>query len=181
MIDIMLKILFVCVGKLIFKLFENHAKHSFYFLIPGNSCRSPMAEAVLRNLTTANIINASAEPQWLIDSAALADWNVGRLPEPRAIQVLANNGLHSEHIARQVILVKTNILIYETYLWSIPKQITEDDFYQFDYIFGMDDMNIEHLLTMSPPDATARIELLGRYDYGRPEVIADPYFVSIFF
>lgn len=112
-----------------------------------------MAESVLRHLT------AGLEPPvvWHIDSAAIADWNVGRTPEPRAIQVLADNGLASEHIARQ---------------------IRRADFYEFDYIFGMDDYNMDDLRSMSPPDASARIELLGRYDFGRPDVIPDPYFVS---
>lgn len=58
-------------------------------------------------------------------------------------------------------------------------QITKDDFYEFDYIFGMDDYNIEDLRGIAPDDATANIELLGTYDYGKPTVIADPYFVSV--
>lgn len=43
----------------------------------------------------------------------------------------------------------------------------------------MDDMNMDALRAMAPPDAIARIGLLGTYDYGKPQVIADPYFVSI--
>lgn len=39
---------------------------------------------------------------------------------------------------------------------------------------------MDDLRAMAPPDATACLELLGRYDYGRPEAIADPYFVSVF-
>lgn len=111
-----------------------------------------MAESVLRNLTS------SLEPTWHIDSAAIADWNVGLSPEPRAICVLAENGLRSEHIARQ---------------------IRRDDFYEFDYIFGMDDYNMADLRAMAPADASARVEMLGTYDFGRPEVIPDPYFVSV--
>lgn len=67
-----------------------------------------MAESVLRNLTDAAHAGvddeADEERKWLIDSAGLADWNVGRSPEPRAIRVLAANGLHSDHITRQVII-----------------------------------------------------------------------------
>lgn len=43
----------------------------------------------------------------------------------------------------------------------------------------MDDYNMEDLHGIAPVDATARIEMLGIYDYGKPEVIPDPYFVSL--
>lgn len=69
----LLKILFVCVG---------------------NSCRSPMAESVLKNMVD--------DKYWYVDSAAIADWNIGRSPEPRCIKVLEQNNLHSNHITRQV-------------------------------------------------------------------------------
>lgn len=84
--NILLKILFVCVG---------------------NSCRSPMAESVLRNMVD--------EKYWYIDSAAIADWNIGRSPEPRCIKVLGENGLTSNHITRQV---------YAVYIFSFYRSIT---------------------------------------------------------
>ncbi|XP_059610076.1 low molecular weight phosphotyrosine protein phosphatase [Phlebotomus argentipes] len=95
-----------------------------------------MAEAVLKNL----LPQAST---WEVDSAALADWNVGLPPEPRCMRILQENGLHSDHIARQV---------------------CKEDFYTFDFIFGMDPRNIDDLMSLAPPDFTAKIELLGRYD-----------------
>lgn len=63
------------------------------FVCIGNSCRSPMAESVLKSIV---------DERWEVDSAALADWNVGRDPEPRCIKVLAANGLTSYHKTRQV-------------------------------------------------------------------------------
>lgn len=82
-----------------------------------------MAEAILRKMTTGNPNDDDAAPpsvgshcRWLIDSAGLADWNVGRPPEPRAIQVLAVHGLHSDHIARQVGLDGTIFFVIRTYL-----------------------------------------------------------------
>lgn len=49
-------------------------------------------------------IIAKQEPplNWYVDSAAIADWNVGYGPEPRCIAVLGEHGLTSDHIARQV-------------------------------------------------------------------------------
>lgn len=58
-----------------------------------------MAESVLKHLITQI---PGRKLDWLIDSAAIADWNVGLPPEPRCITVLEEHGLGSEHIARQV-------------------------------------------------------------------------------
>uniref|UniRef100_T1H3C6 acid phosphatase n=1 Tax=Megaselia scalaris TaxID=36166 RepID=T1H3C6_MEGSC len=117
----------------------------------GNSCRSPMAEAVLKSLAAQKNLN------WKIDSAALREWNVGRSPEPRCIKVLAENNLHTDHIGRQ---------------------ITDEDFHNFDYIFGMDSMNIRYLSEIKPDGSKASIELLGKYATNSGEIIEDPYFVG---
>lgn len=42
----------------------------------------------------------------------------------------------------------------------------------------MDDMNVKDLNDMKPLDGRAKIELLGKYDYGKTDIIVDPYFVS---
>ena len=109
-----------------------------------------MAESILKSL--------SDNEKWYVDSAALADWNVGRSPESRCIKTLGENGLTSDHITRQ---------------------ITYDDFYKFDYIFGMDKYNMEDLSEMAPQGSPAKVEMIGIYDYNEEPVIDDPYFVSI--
>lgn len=121
------------------------------FICIGNSCRSPMAESILKKMT----IDSN---DWEIDSAALADWNVGRSPEPRCLKILAENGLWSEHISRQ---------------------IRDEDFYHFDYIFGMDSQNIEDLQEIAPKSMESKIHLLGSYS-SFDKIIFDPYFVSTF-
>lgn len=40
--------------------------------------------------------------QWMTDSAAVSDWNVGRSPDARALSCLRNHGIETAHIARQV-------------------------------------------------------------------------------
>lgn len=42
----------------------------------------------------------------------------------------------------------------------------------------MDEINLSDLNEIKPTNTTARIELLGKYDYGNTEIIDDPYFVS---
>lgn len=40
--------------------------------------------------------------QWMTDSAAVSDWNVGRSPDARALSCLRNHGIETAHRARQV-------------------------------------------------------------------------------
>lgn len=67
-------------------------------ILVGNSCRSPMAESILRDM----INKCDKSLDWVVDSAGIANWNVGRSPEPRCLFVLHENGLTSNHIGRQV-------------------------------------------------------------------------------
>jgi low molecular weight phosphotyrosine protein phosphatase len=115
-----------------------------------------MAESVMKSVIAKSNDHSI---DWEVDSAALADWNVGRSPEPRCLAVLKENGLTSEHIGRKV---------------------TTEDFYKFDYIFGMDEGNIEDLKELAPKDAKAQIKLLGCYNDKQrgqtTDIIQDPYF-----
>lgn len=58
------------------------------------------------------------------------------------------------------------------------RQITSEDFYEFDYIFGMDEYNIDELNDLKPNDCTAKIMLLGDFDPEGERIIHDPYCVS---
>ncbi|XP_018400913.1 PREDICTED: low molecular weight phosphotyrosine protein phosphatase-like [Cyphomyrmex costatus] len=118
----------------------------------GNSCRSPMAEAVFQN----QIQKMDLTDFWEVESAALLEYHVGNDPEPRAIATLQKAGITDySHIARK---------------------ITTDDFYKFDWIFGMDEYIIHLLYDKQPKDSQAKIELLGRYDPAGIIVIRDPLF-----
>ncbi|KAF7460894.1 Hypothetical predicted protein [Marmota monax] len=76
---------------------ENGPK-SVLFVCLGNICRSPIAEAVFRKLVT----DQNDLDNWTIDSGAVSDWNVGRAPDPRAVNCLRNHGISTAHKARQV-------------------------------------------------------------------------------
>ena len=68
------------------------------FVCTGNICRSPMAEAVLRALITAN----GYERRLQVASAATGDWHVGERADARTIAALAARGYDaSQHRARQ--------------------------------------------------------------------------------
>lgn len=58
-------------------------------------------------------------------------------------------------------------------------QITKEDFYKFDWIFGMSSDIVYDLYQMQPLDSHAKIELLGKYDPDGTPNIRDPLFVNI--
>ncbi|XP_037948627.1 low molecular weight phosphotyrosine protein phosphatase 1-like [Teleopsis dalmanni] len=123
------------------------------FVCIGNTCRSPMAESVMNHYIKERNLD------WEADSAGLRAWNVGYAPEERCIKILSENGLTTAHIGREIKI---------------------DDFYLFDYIFGMDESNMHELNAIAiaaGAKCTTKIELLGSY-LGREEdkIIHDPYF-----
>ncbi|XP_078047971.1 low molecular weight phosphotyrosine protein phosphatase 1-like isoform X2 [Augochlora pura] len=118
----------------------------------GNSCRSPIAEAVFCD----QLKQISQTDLWEVDSAALLQYHVGKSPEPRAMSTLKKNGITKYvHTAR---LIK------------------KEDFYEFDWIFGMDSGIVYELCNMQPADSKAKIELLGKYDPTGELNIRDPLF-----
>lgn len=57
-------------------------------------------------------------------------------------------------------------------------QIEDSDYYEFDYIFGMDENNISSLKGDKPSESKAKILLLGDFDPEGDRIIKDPYYVS---
>ncbi|XP_069351385.1 low molecular weight phosphotyrosine protein phosphatase isoform X2 [Eulemur rufifrons] len=126
---------------------------SVLFVCLGNICRSPIAEAVFRKL----VADQNVSDNWVIDSCAVSDWNVGRAPDSRAVGCLRDHGIHTAHNARQ---------------------ITKEDFATFDYILCMDESNLRDLNRKSNQvkNCKAKIELLGSYDPQKQLIIEDPYY-----
>lgn len=121
---------------------------------PGNTCRSPVAEAVFID----EVKKAGLENEWEIDSAAITDWHVGDSPNKRASALMEKYKLAYDNRARQ---------------------IEPSDFRKFDYIFGMDGYNMYDLDGMAPSDGKAKLLLLGSFDPEGFREIRDPYCVSV--
>lgn len=124
------------------------------FVCLGNICRSPSGENVMRHL----VAEAGLTSEFEIDSAGTAAWHTGNPPDERMTRAAESRGIAMRGRARQV---------------------TPEDFENFDWIFAMDDSNFEDLLETREacPNPTARLirfcELCE--DHEETEV-PDPYY-----
>ncbi|MEH6828532.1 low molecular weight protein-tyrosine-phosphatase [Parasphingorhabdus sp.] len=124
---------------------------SVLFVCLGNICRSPLAEAALRQECTHSALNI------IIDSAGTGDWHVEQPPDERAQAVAARNGVAIGHLR--------------------ARQVTTSDFHDFDHIIALDNQNLRDLTAMRPAKAAAKLSLLFDHVAGRAgEDVADPYY-----
>ncbi|XP_037894915.1 low molecular weight phosphotyrosine protein phosphatase-like [Glossina fuscipes] len=122
------------------------------FVCQGNTCRSPMAETIMKSYCR------ELELSWIIDSAALRSWNVGRCPDERCLKIFEENHLSTEHYARM---------------------LNWEDFQTFDYIICMDESNVNELKAMSQmvgETCKAQVQHLALYLFDKDEkMIKDPF------
>jgi protein-tyrosine phosphatase len=126
------------------------------FVCMGNICRSPTAEAVMRGLLRAE----GLEHAVTLDSAGTGGWHAGAPPDARAVAAARSRGIVVEGAARQV---------------------TVQDFDDFDLLLVMDRDNERELRAVAPDgEARAKVRLLREFD---PAAVAagdldvpDPYY-----
>ncbi|RBW70736.1 low molecular weight protein-tyrosine-phosphatase [Bacillus taeanensis] len=127
------------------------------FVCLGNICRSPMAEAVFRDLVTKEGLEHKIE----VDSAGTGGWHIGNLP----------------HEGTRELLTKRNISIEG----MKARQIADDDLDEFQYIIAMDAQNLGDLHRMAGRRNTGYIgRLLDFVPDSRVEDVPDPYFTDNF-
>ena len=123
------------------------------FVCLGNICRSPMAEAVMKQLLT----ESNGHRDIHVDSAAIAGYHVGELPDSRTLAVCKKYGIEFTHHARKIQLI---------------------DYYEFKWIFTMDNSIHEFVLSQKPIDHSSKISLFREFDplnRGNLET-PDPYY-----
>ena len=91
------------------------------------------------------------------DSAGTIGYHEGSPPDPRAIE-------HAREFGVDISQERARI-------------VTVADFRRFDFIYAMDQSNLDDLLHMKPPNVTAEIDLVMNLapEYGMSEV-PDPYY-----
>lgn len=128
----------------------------------GNICRSPMAEAVIRDRVTA----AGLDEIVVVDSAGTGDWHIGGPADPRARATLDSAEYAHDHRARQI-----------DASWMAD----------IDLLLAMDSSNYANLQAMVA-ESGADVELrmfrsfdpeLGHLDEPHPDLdVPDPYYGS---
>ncbi len=140
-------------------LIKDSTPSSILLVCLGNICRSPTAEEVFRQQIAVAGLNIK------IDSAGTGDWHIGHAPDERAQRHAKANGYNISKL--------------------VARQVTTDDFYNFDLILAMDAQNLADLQTIKdniaavskdPTKPLARLALFSEEDptYSGDDV-PDPY------
>ncbi len=130
---------------------------SVLFVCLGNICRSPMAEAIFRDL----VKKEGLEGKIKIDSAGTGDWHIGHPPHQGTRDILKKYQVSDEGI--------------------LARQIQSDDLSQFDFIIGMDDQNIENIKKVGELAPSVKVErLMDFVEDSTQKEVPDPYYTGNF-
>ncbi len=137
------------------------------FVCTGNTCRSPMAEAIFRNMVGPEEIE--------IASAGLAAI-VGDLASPHAQQVLLNKNIEHQHIAKNVtpeLLEWADLILTMTYshkaiLLSHYDQTQGKVYTLKEYVTDESELNTDKLLNWDIADPFGRD--YEQYEYAATEI-----------
>lgn len=125
------------------------------FVCLGNICRSPMAEAILRD----EVQKAGLSSQITVDSAATSSWHIGKRPHEGTLAKLEEYRISSAGM--------------------VGRQLATGDFEKFDYIIGMDDSNIVDIRDMlEEPEHPKIFRLLDLTEHNKD--LPDPYYTGDF-
>lgn len=125
------------------------------FVCHGNICRSTMAEFLMKDMVS----KAGREKDFYIASAATSREEIGNDIHPGTKRKLREQGVpFSRHAARQM---------------------TKQDYHDYDYIIGMDNENLRNILRITGGDPENKVfKLLDFANEDRS--IADPWYTGNF-
>jgi len=125
------------------------------FVCFGNICRSPMAEFVLKDM----VQKAGLTDRFTIASAAVSHVSAGKAVHPPAAEKLASVGISAEG--------------------KISRQLTPEDYSNYDLLIGMDHSNIQGMQELFGGDPERKIHMLLTYA-NRDDEVADPWYTGDF-
>lgn len=127
------------------------------FVCLGNICRSPMAEAMFREL----VKREQLEDKIIVDSAGTGNWHIGHPPHQGTAEILKKNNISVEGMK--------------------ARQIEVRDIEEFDYIVAMDASNRTNIEKLHSSFPKAKIvSLLDFVQEIDNKDVPDPYFTGNF-
>jgi protein-tyrosine phosphatase len=126
------------------------------FVCLGNICRSPTAEAVLRELAR----REAAELELEVDSAGTHGYHTGSPPDERSIAAARRRGIDMSGLRARV--------------------VEKADFERYDLVLAMDESVFGRLTRIAPRERRERLRLFLDYapQLGRRDV-PDPYYGGV--
>ena len=132
------------------------------FICWGNICRSPMAEFIMKDLVEKNGLSS----EFYIESAATSTEEIGNSIYPPA----------KSELARHKIGVPGNELGLSQ---KRARQMTRADYDRFDYIIGMENLNLSYMNRILGGDHEEKVHLMMDFT-DHPEDIDDPWYTGDF-
>lgn len=123
------------------------------FVCLGNICRSPTADGIFRTL----VEREKLDQKILVDSAGTGGWHVGKAPDARTIAAARQRG-YDLSVLR-------------------ARQVSANDFAEFDYVLAMDKSNLMDLQRMKPSNYKGHLGLFLEFgERGDHREVPDPYY-----
>lgn len=130
-------------------------KIKILFICHGNICRSTMAQFVFQHMVNTRGLAA----KFHIDSAATSHEEIGNGPHYGTVNKMREVGIPVlPHRARQM---------------------TKNDYKEYDYLIGMDEWNIRNMKRIAGDDPEGKIHMLLEFS-AEPRAIADPWYTGNF-
>jgi len=130
---------------------------SILFVCLGNICRSPMAEAVMRDL----LEREGVAGRVAVDSAGTGDWHVGHPPHEGTRRILDKQGISCAG--------------------QRARKLRAEDGERFDLIVAMDRSNERDIAAILKPGHRAKvIRLMSLLPERRADDVPDPYYTGNF-
>ncbi|MBO4609704.1 MAG: low molecular weight phosphotyrosine protein phosphatase [Lachnospiraceae bacterium] len=132
------------------------------FVCWGNICRSPMAEFIMKDLVEKSGLSSEFE----IASAATSTEEIGNGVYPPAKSELARHGIG-------VVGNELGLSLKRA------RQMTRGDYDKYDYIIGMENLNLGYMNRILGGDPEGKVHLMMDFT-DHPEDIDDPWYTGDF-